>query len=211
MPIFTTQNYGPKKYSLFDSYPLRSQPETVRKYPEGGYCTVHEDDWRQIEFVVKSNLAHVENELKTLSAFKEKHCSGRGWTSVHIRKEHPAPVIRARLRSSNLPLFSKKTLVMGSAPPWVGAVPGGFALSEDGDWFIYGRCGNDGLVVHLAVSPAWTAISDRFALVLSQLPVTAGLLLVDWNSGSIVDTSTPESVRAWTTDYLKLGPQSHQS
>ena len=186
-------------------------PERIKKYPAGGYCTVHEDDWRQIEFVAKSNLAHIENELKTLSAFKEKHRSGPGWTSVYIRKEYPAPLIRASLRSSNLPLFSKKTLVMGSAPPWVGAVAGGFALSDDGTWFLYGQCANDGLVFQLAVSPARTAISDGFALVLSQLPAAAGLLLVDWNSGSIVDTSTPESVRAWTPYYLKLGPQSHQS
>jgi hypothetical protein len=176
-------------------------PETAKKPPSGDFCSVHEDDWRQIEFVAKSNLAHVQNELTALSVFKEQHRKGPGWNSVYIRKEHPTPLARLALQSSSLPLLCKKALVMGSTPPWVGTVPGGLVVSDGGDWFIYGHSAPDGQVLQLAVSPARTVLSDRFARVFPELSRAAGLLLVDWNLVSIVDTSTPELVLAWAARY----------
>ncbi len=57
--------------------------------PSNNHRSLHEDDWRQIEFVMRVNLAHIEKELEKLAAFKQQHRRGPGWTDVYIRPEHP--------------------------------------------------------------------------------------------------------------------------
>ena len=163
-----------------------------------GHCWLEEDAWRQVEFVARTNLAHIRHQLAALTTFKKKHRRDPGWTDVYMRKEHPAPFAAVGLRFTSLPRFSTSGLAIGDGPPWGGAVLGGFALSNGGDWFFYGQRTDDDRVIQLAVSPGHSAASGQFALAVSQLAQTGGLLLVDWYTGTVVDTSSVESVLAWT-------------
>lgn len=176
-------------------------PATDATRPPAGYQSLHEDDWRQIEFVARTNLAHLQKELATLIAFKQEHRSGPGWTQVYLRKEHPTPFSTVGLRFSSLPTFSASALAIGSGPPWGGTVRGGFALSDGGDWFLYGQCTDEGYVIHLAVSPGRSVPSEQFARALSQIAQSGDLLLVDWYASSLVDTSSLETVLAWGRRY----------
>ena len=169
--------------------------------PSAGHRTLHEDDWRQIEFVTHTNLEHIRKELASLIAFKQEHRRGPGWTQVYMRSEHPAALSTAVLRFSSLPSLPASALTIGSGPPWGGTVVGGFALTDAGDWFIYGQRSDDGHIIQLAVSPGRSIASEKFASALSEIAKGADLLLVDWYASSLVDTSTPASVLAWARRY----------
>lgn len=165
-----------------------------------GARTLHEDDWRQVEFVARTNLAHIHQELARLSAFKQEHRRGGGFTQVYVRKEHPTPFAAVRMQSKRLPSLPTSGLAIRGGPPWGGTVRGGFALSDTGDWFIYGQR-TDGHVVHLAVSPGGSVPSEQFAQELSRIAQSTGLLLVDWYGGLLVDTTASEPVLTWARRY----------
>lgn len=187
------------------SLPTLSDPAPaveVEVLPNGAK-SLHEDDWRQVEFVAGTNLALIKQELTSLAAFKQKHHRGEGWTQVDIRNEHPTPFATVRLQFGSLPSFPISALAIGGGPPWGGTVRGGFALTDATDWFIYGQRTDGGQVVQLAVSPGGSAPSEQFALALSQFAQTAELLLVDWYAGLVVETTSAESVLAWTRRFQR--------
>src|SRR5262249_232420 len=99
------------------------------------------------------------------------------------------------LRPSNLPALPRAALLIGSNPPFGGIVVGGFALSDESDWFLYEHDDNNNLM-QLAVPPGRSAPSQRFVRVTSQQAQIAQRLLVDWQAVVLVDTSTTEAVSA---------------
>jgi hypothetical protein len=169
--------------------------------PSGTHRSLHEDDWRQIEFVARINQAHIHKELGTLAAFKEHYRRRPGWTKVYVRSEHPTSLGMLGLRYSDMPAFSVSGLTMGSGAPLGGTVRGGFAFSDGGAWFIYGQRANDGRVLQLALSPGRSLPSERLAQAVSRLTQTSDLLLIDWYAGSVVDSSSLEAFLAWAVRY----------
>ena len=168
-------------------------PATQPGSPAGPHQALHEDDWRQIEFVTAPNCEHIESKLAQLGDFKEQHRRGPGFTDVLIRAEHPITLESVAFSSAELPRLPESALTLGG-----GIVPGGFALGEGGDWLIYGQRSPDGLVLNLAVSPGHRGPpSEAFVRALSE--IAAGrFLLVDWYAGAIVDTSAPEPILRWS-------------
>ncbi|MGH9675905.1 MAG: hypothetical protein ACRD36_02285, partial [Candidatus Acidiferrum sp.] len=53
-----------------------STPATDPKKGSSSECNIHEDDWRQIEFVAKSNLTYIQHELEVVSSFKQQNRRG---------------------------------------------------------------------------------------------------------------------------------------
>lgn len=170
-------------------------PVLVDAPPPEDHRWLGEDDWRQIEFVAQANLPHVQQEMLNLTAFKRQHWSNPGWTDVYLRHEHPVPFSAIGLQFKKLPAWPLSGLAIGdeSIP-----VHGGFALADGGDWFVYGQCTEEDQVVQLAVARGRTVPSAEFAGAVSQLARSFNLLLVDWCGGSVVDTSSAESVLTWT-------------
>jgi hypothetical protein len=161
-----------------------------------GARSLHEDDWRQIEFVPAIDDSHLRSELAALATFKIQHQKGAGWTSIYLRKEHPHPLAGLRLQYSALPPFPEAAITLSGHP-----VRGGFALSDRGGWFIYGQRSAEDGVIQLAVFPGRSACSNRFATELVQITQAAHVMLVDWYTGSIVDVTSAESVLAWSRRF----------
>jgi len=170
--------------------------------PEVGR-SIHEDDWRQIEFVPLTNRTHIEKELQALTSFKQQHRRGPGWTSVYIRREHPTQLVATGLDFAKMPSLPVSTLWLGSGPPWGGLVKGGFALAESSNWFIYGQRAPEGKVIQLALFPSASPLSTAMSKILSRMSSELRLILVDWFAASVVDTSSSESVVAWSMRYQK--------
>ena len=170
-------------------------PALVDAPPPEGYRWLGEDDWRQVEFVARANLAYVQQQFMALAAFKSRHWSDPGWTDVYLRHEHPVPLSDIGLQFRKLPAWPLSGLAIGdeSVP-----VHGGFALADGGDWFVYGQCTEEDHVVQLAVAPGRVAPFAEFAGGIVRLARTFDLLLVDWCAGALVDTSSAESVSTWT-------------
>ena len=126
----------------------------------------------------------------------EQHRRGQGFTQVFIRPEHPTTFESVSLPSAQLPRLTESALTLGG-----GTVLGGFALSDGGDWFIYGQRTPDGRVLHLGVSPGHaTAPSESFLRALAELAATR-FLLVDWYAGVVVDTASSEATLTWARRF----------
>ncbi len=180
-------------------------PSTEPGTPPAAYKALHEDDWRQIEFVPVVNRDYLQAKLTEFITFREQHRSGSGFTKIFLRPEHPITFYSIGFHASQLPRFTQFAAVLGSVPIpnglGRGIVPGGFALSDGGDWFLYGQCAPDFTLIALAISPGDAAApSEPFVRALVELAGTR-FILVDWYLGAVVDTSSPESVLAWARRF----------
>ncbi len=182
---------------LFSVPTLCDAAPAVEQLPAAaGARSLHEDDWRQIEFVSVVDEGHIRSELAALAAFKIQHQKASGWTSVYLRKEHPHRLQALGLQYSTLPPFRTSPVTLSGRP-----VRGGFALSDTSDWFIYGQRSPEDRVIQLAVSPGRSACSEAFAAGLVQIAKSAEVMLVDWYAGAIVDVTSSRSVFEWTRRY----------
>jgi hypothetical protein len=48
---------------------------------------INEDDWRQIEFIVGSDLPQVKGEMAAIEDFKHANRVGLGWKNVYGRND----------------------------------------------------------------------------------------------------------------------------
>lgn len=193
------------KNILYSLATLCDSTPSVEPVPRPKHCrTLHEDDWRQIEFVPQANLAYIEREQESLAAFKQQNRRGAGWTNVYIRREHPTTLSATGMRLPDISSLSESSLWLGSGPPWGGLVKGGFALSDDSNWFLYGQRMTDGKVLQLAVSPYLSTPSAAFVELARRISIDSRLLLVDWHAASVVDTSSQETLLGWSKKYQKL-------
>jgi hypothetical protein len=165
--------------------------------------SLHEDDWRQIEFVPQANRTYIEKELQSLSAFKEQNWSGAGWANVYVRREHPTALGAIGIRLPDVSSLSESPLWLGSGPPWGGLVNGGFALSDASGWSLYGQRMAAGKVLQLALSQSASEPSPALVEMVRRISIDFGLLLVDWYATSFVDTSSQQTLFAWSKRYQK--------
>jgi hypothetical protein len=155
---------------------------------------LHEDDWRQIEFVAVANRDYIGQQLESLALFKQQHRRGSGWDAIYPRAEHPTPLAATGLHLDKDQGLTTSALTIGEpARP----VRGGFTLSDGSDWFIYGQRVPDGQLNQLGLQPGRSAISEEMAGTISQFARAANLMLVDWYRRTIVDTASPQSIQLW--------------
>jgi hypothetical protein len=157
-----------------------------------GARPLHEDDWRQIEFVPAANSDYIRDELATLTAFKKEHRRASGWTKIYLRKEHPTPLSELALQYTDLPMLRTSAVTLSGHP-----VRGGFALSDGSGWSIYGQKTPQGTILELGVAPSQSRPSEQFARDLAKIAQTSHVLLVDWYAGSLVDTTSTEAILGW--------------
>lgn len=115
--------------------------EAVRVEIDQNPFYLHEDDWRQVEFVSNQDISQVKTELANLEAFKRANWSGAGWKSVFIRKERPGGLASYRLPYALIDSISHgpmRDLMIGT-PGTATRVKYGFATGMDESVLIYGR------------------------------------------------------------------------
>jgi len=171
-------------------------PTTQSGIPVGTSKLLHEDDWRQIEFVPVANKEYIQAKLLELAAFKKTHQKDIGFTKIFVRPEHPTTFASTDYKLEQLPRLTECSLSLGG-----NVVTGGFARFDGEGWFIYGQQSADGRVVHLALSPdSGSRLSD--ALVSAIIETTrSDFMLIDWYAAALVDTSSPQSVRNWARRF----------
>jgi len=150
--------------------------------PSPQILSLHEDDWRQVEFVAQTFSAEIEAELADIRRIYQKQRNGVGFKTVHVRKRIPNP-----LNGCNLPLRELESLL----PPQKkfqavgfqrtrGTIPHGFAWEIDEHSVLWGTTDLNGNVTRLCLlgTPTQKAasISDSFA----RLNTQHQLSFVDW-------------------------------
>jgi hypothetical protein len=134
-------------------------------------CQLHEDDWRQWEFVARRLSADIEAELEAVRAVRSQ-AVGVGFKTCHLRQRIPDPLAGIDLRESEV---ASAMEAAGAARTDVAVgcrrVEGGFAFQWPGGT-VYGT-EDRGRVTCLA-------ITDRPEPALLNLAISLDLVLVDW-------------------------------
>lgn len=163
----------------FSAPTLEAQSPVFAQGPADEAIALHEDDWRQNEFVTASQRELVEAELTEIRAARESHEAGQGFASMHLRRSIPAPLEGARVTLRELRdalgVPSRALAIRGA-----GVVRDGFAFAI-ADALVYGAA-PDGAVQTLAVQ----GIPDDVVGALHPIALRHKLLFVEWCVARVV-------------------------
>ncbi|RKH15048.1 hypothetical protein D7V97_01105 [Corallococcus sp. CA053C] len=154
---------------------------------------LHEDDWRQVEFVALTLQAPVEAELEAIQRIHTGHRKGPGFDALHIRGGVPSPLEGVRLTLADL------RGALDEAAAWqdglsfrgvAGLVAGGFAVQLSSALWLYGT-EHAGHVTALGLHRTGASANhERVARMLAALAARYQLCLVDWCRAAQVPPST---------------------
>jgi hypothetical protein len=160
----------------------------VAAAPEAA-VSMHEDDWRQVEFVADGDRAAVDRELGELRRFKLEKQAALGWTDVYIRKDRPESVRPLGIRLPDILQAARAAstrdvyLTTGSG---AAKVHRGFAVAV-GDLTLYGHSEADATVASLGLlAPLPGILSAETRTALLALCRAYGLFVVDWYRVEVV-------------------------
>ncbi|HYO54202.1 hypothetical protein [Archangium sp.] len=144
---------------------------------------LHEDDWRQIEFVALTLQTAIEADLRAIERIYTAHRKGSGFDALHIREEVPSPLEGTWFTLTDL------RSELGEAVTWLegisfrgvaGLVEGGFAVKLTSGPTLYGTQ-REGRVTVLGLQRSGTgAALEGDARLLAALASRHQLRLVDW-------------------------------
>jgi hypothetical protein len=154
------------------------------------YFNMHEDDWRQCEFIAPSHNGAIENEFTQIRTIYEKHSvplsgsSINAFKQLHVRKlENPlaerSDVLRYDDLAALLGTAGSLTFSTSSGKPY-GFVTNGFSFAV-GKSVFYGNVINGNVVQSLGVRNPEEA--KELCEVLKQ---RYSLLLVDWINAQLL-------------------------
>lgn len=161
----------------------------------------HEDDWSQIEFFAKQQLATVRRMLEEYKPFEAANRVKHGWRNVYVRKIDRTPVIPggdavARLEEI-LALKAGPAPVLLTSGSIAGRVTHGFSLHLGGNVLLYGYATPAGIPVLGALlgdDPDHHRLTDAFI----TLNAAAGLILVEWRQQFILEGADPDrKIMVW--------------
>lgn len=161
----------------------------------------HEDDWSQIEFFPKQQLATVQRMLGEYKPFEAANRTKHGWRNVYVRKIDRTPVIAggdavARLEAM-LALKAGSAPVLLSSGSVAGRVVNGFSLTLGSDVMLYGYATPAGIPVLGALlgdDPDQRKLIEAFI----KLNAAAGLILVDWVQQFVLEAAdSDENLKMW--------------
>lgn len=150
-----------------------------------GVLVIHEDDWRQVEFISEKWASEVEKELQSIRSIHETKRKGMGFTSLHVRKLIERPIDEDALPYERL----KKQFAIAKEFAGFGGQAGGqMAIAENGFAFetteghrFFGILNQKRNVVFLCM-----AGGDGFDEECNALMKSFKLLGVDWCKGYVL-------------------------
>lgn len=144
---------------------------------------VHEDDWRQIEFVSIRHDAEIANELKAIYEIHKNHRQGPGFKQIHVRE-----LIHNPLKNLTISVESLKQH-FGDMKEYSGVsfdgnntfIKNGFAFMTKENLILWGDTSSDGSIQNICL--AWDKKpSELIKMIdsLSKFCKTNKLFLIDW-------------------------------
>ena len=138
---------------------------------------IHEDDWRQNEFVSKKEELNITQERKAIAAIYNNHQVGIGFTKVHLRELIELPLIDSAIHLNELSQFidvSKKYDGFGVANT-EGRAKDSFAFTTIEGAEFYGQTDITGKVIYLCVTDS--QISSKS---ISEIENKYNVALINW-------------------------------
>jgi hypothetical protein len=150
---------------------------------------LHEDDWRQTEFVSQGNLETVKNELNEIRRIVETANVGPGFKEIHVRKEPKRPLGNTEISIHDILRCLGLESIIGSVT-FAGCeqqITNSFSISLAERLSLYGMEA-DGTVSVLAVAPSRNEAEPSASISsLTDLLRQKRLSLVDWCRCEIFD------------------------
>ncbi len=166
---------------------------------------MHEDYWRQVEFVSSASMPQAEKMLKEFLAFREAHRRGVGFTETYIRKNVYPSLEALQITRREVSTAARPLIIYGAL------VVGGFAVSDGSGAYLYGHSFPDGTVKYLGIEPpSDKAMSRGFTKRIAELAQKHGLVLIDWYKGALVEEITEDTLAQWAAMY-KTAQQGDQA
>lgn len=169
---------------------------------------LHEDEWCQIEFAARDDREYLTRQVAQLRQFKIDHWTGHAWKNIFVRPDHPTEFATLGISVDGLQralanLSPDGVLVYPSyVDPTSGArsVVGGFSFRVNEGTVIYGHQVH-GVIASLAahIDVQRDSVTKRAAGSLGAIAQLAPLLLVDWNTETLVEISNPNEIHEWLT------------
>ena len=151
--------------------------------PSERIFALHEDDWRQVEFVSQSFDPEVEQELLDIRNIYKNERDGIGFKKVHLRKRIPNPfknqpislpaieaIFQPKERFEAVGFFRAR-----------GTIPQSFAWKLDSNLVLWGLTDNNGNIMCLCISglPEGENIAS-FAKLIASFNSQNKVMFVDW-------------------------------
>lgn len=155
---------------------------------------LHEDDWRQIEFVSRAFESDIHAELRAIQHIRHTAAVGPGWRAIHVRTRIPTP------------LHVLWPNMVGALPAtqWYdglgyqnldGLIEGGFACEVAGA-IVFGQRQQSVVTTLCLASSRASEREEDWTHALTSWMVRESLLLVDWCRCVVSDAQGLE--RFWT-------------
>jgi hypothetical protein len=143
--------------------------------------SIHEDDWRQAEFVAQGYEKLIDEEFADIHNIRVNEWTGTGFKKLHVRVRIPEPLQNCTLADVEALIPQPKKFVGVGFLRTQGIVPHSFAWMMNGGLVIWGVTDDAGNIMRLCLSGApekkdVAAVGDAF----SKLTHQYGLYFVDW-------------------------------
>lgn len=157
--------------------------------PSEKVFAIHEDDWRQVEFVSMSFEHEIQLEIADIQNIYQNERSGVGFKKVHIRKRIPNPFDNQSIALSKFEDFLRPQEKFESVgfERTRGTIPNSFAWKLDRSLIVWGVMDNNGKIARLCVrgvpeNENITRFSEAFSSFNSQYKLT----FVDWRRATSI-------------------------
>jgi hypothetical protein len=174
----------------------QDMPRLISAPADSQLLRLHEDDWRQLEWVSARELRDIEAELLDIRAIYEIDQVGVGFRRTHERGRVPRPLRAASIefRTLQMTLGPKARWCDGVAlHRYPGMVENSFAARTPGGIELYGTTTDDNFLDCLAFSPEISpdAVTGSDVQTLLSFATLHDLLLVDWVRGRLLRPEEP--------------------
>ncbi len=156
-------------------------PDLVENSTARASVVIHEDDWRQFEFVATKHYAAIERQFNAIRRIHEEHRREHGWREIHSRTEPDFPTAGAFTldnlgrRAGCGPIVSDVSI--GEAK---NIVADGFSIKTEDGLSLYGQA-PEGKVAVLSVLDKQPGTTPEAAInMLVGLAKEFDLQLVHW-------------------------------
>lgn len=163
--------------TINDELPAREDPASMENV-----LVVHEDDWRQFEFISAQYHDEITQELQSVMDIYDNQRVESGFKTLHIRKLITHPLTGAQIALSALekafPVEHKyKGVAFNNA---ASTIVNSFALQTQSGWILWGQTDDDANVSTLCLRNTQQASVSAIAGQMDAFIADNHLYLIDW-------------------------------
>jgi hypothetical protein len=151
---------------------------------------LHEDDWRQVEWVAASHRPAIEAEFAAIRDIYEHHRIESGFKEIHVRERLPAPLSTATISFQDLLAIAGPHATRFDGISWsglAGITADSFAFKLLSSIEIYGISRGTSVIVTAFQNTRTNNVAADDLQNLATFAARHNLLLVDWCRTQLVE------------------------